>query len=185
MSATARMQEIFQRHLPGDPFRMILGSKLVILLGIILDKEDHPDSLGIDQRGSSMDFLHFIQSVFGHLADGIPITELHRSRGTGFDTGRKHPLADPVEAHRALGHAAELLVIPGDIKRADLANFLEIFRRYLYRGVKDDGPCPCIEDNRPLRLFIRRHLTGRIEAVPALVGEEVPFRFSSPSRPPH
>jgi len=100
--------------------------------------------------------------------------------GTGLLTqAGTIPLADPVEAHRALGHATELLVIPG-ISNGQISRIsLKFFRRYLYRGVIDDGPCFCIEDNRPLCSFICRHFTGRIEAVPALVGEEIHFGLSS------
>jgi len=40
------MQEEFQRRHACDPAPLFLCSKLVILLGIILQEEDHPDSLG-------------------------------------------------------------------------------------------------------------------------------------------
>jgi len=78
------MQEEIQRRHPCDPAPVFFRGKFMIRLGIILQEEDHPDRLGKDQRGSPVDFLHFIQSVLGHLEDGLPVTEIHRPRWDRF-----------------------------------------------------------------------------------------------------
>jgi len=71
-------------------------------------------------------------------------------------------------------------LIPGDIKRADLSNFLEIFRRYLHRGLKMTARVRASRITPPPPFHLRLFYRG-IETVPALVGEEVPS--GSPDEP--
>ena len=110
----------------------------MILSGLICYKEYRPVEIVVQKLGLGIHFFDILKSLLGHFEHLVPVSEVHRSRRTGFDARRQETFLNPVDAHRAFCHTLCLFVPAGDIPWAGIFYPFEFLGFYLHLRIIQD-----------------------------------------------